>query len=792
MRELKTGRFVGRPMPRREDRRLLTGRGRYVADLVLPGTLHAAFVRSQVAHGRIRSVDLSRAAKVPGVVHVLTGSELRAQLPPGRHQPVPMPAKWRAAVKHRISNPPQPLLALDKVRFVGEPLAVIVAESRYAAEDAAELAVVDVEMLPTVRDGGEALKPGATLVHEEIGDNINGEMSIRKGDVDAAMAQAPHRLRRRFYHHRYAASPMECRGVLSQYDPRTDSFTVYSSTQMVHVVRGFICTALGVPEARVRCVAPDVGGGFGVKGHPYVEEPVIAFLSRSLDRPVKWIEDRYEHIVSSCHSRDQTHDVEIGFDDSGRILALRDAFIMDQGAYNPLGLPIICNSVIHLPGPYKIANLAVDGKLVFTTKTPNAPYRGAGRPEVVQVMERLVDLIGRTLGIEPAEVRRRNMVEASEMPYGNGILYRDGEPVVFDSGDYPYALRKALDALGGLDAFRSRQGAVRNQGRYLGLGIGCYNEGTGVGPFEGATVRIESSGKIHVSSGASPQGQGMETVFAQIVADLWKVDPHDVVVTLGDTAAIPMGFGTIASRSTVTVSSALHYASERLRKKAFAIAAEVLECSTHDLELRAGGVGIVGIPGKTLTLGELAQAARPGWDRKRPPNMEAGLEDTHYYEPPTVTWAYAVHAAIVDVDILTGQVKIERYVVAHDCGVAVNPMLVEGQVIGGTVQGIGGALLEELPYNEDGQPLAGSLMDYMVPTASDVPDIELVHMETPSPLNPLGVKGLGEGGAIAPPVTIANAIADALALFDAEFSSTPIKPEEIVKLVGAARKTKAN
>jgi len=783
MRELKTEQFVGRAMPRREDRRLLTGRGRYVADFVLPRTLHAVFVRSPVAHGRIRSVDLSLAAKVPGVIHVLTGAEIRAQLPRGPNQPAPMPAKWRAAVKHRVSNPPQPLLAFDKVRFVGEPLAVIVAESRYIAEDAAELAVVDVETLPTVVHVQDALEPGAPLVHEEIGDNVNGEISIRKGDVDAALAKASHRLKRRYYHHRYAASPMECRGVLCEYDPRTDSFTVWSSTQMVHIVRGFISTTLGVPEARVRCVAPDVGGGFGVKGHPYVEEPVIAFLSRLLDRPVKWIEDRREHIISSCHSRDQTHDVEIGFDDTGRILALRDSFVMDQGAYNPLGLPIICNSVVHLPGPYKIANLAVDGKLVFTNKTPNAPYRGAGRPEVVQVMEGLVDLIGRTLGIEPAEVRRRNMVEASEMPYRNGILYRDGEPVVFDSGDYPGALQKALDALGGIEAFRSRQRAARNEGRYLGLGIGCYNEGTGVGPFEGATVRIETSGKIYVASGASPQGQGMETVFSQIVADLWKVDPDDVIVALGDTAGIPMGFGTIASRSTVTVSSALHYASERLRDKAFAIAAELLECSAHDLELRQGGVGIVGVPGKTLTLGALAQAARPGWDRTRPPNMEAGLEDTHYYEPPTVTWAYAVHAAIVDVDIHTGQVKIERYAVAHDCGVAVNPMLVEGQVVGGTIQGIGGALLEQLPYNEDGQPLAASLMDYMVPTACDVPEIELVHMETPSPLNPLGVKGLGEGGAIAPPVTIANAIADALAPFNAEFSSTPIKPEQIVTLV---------
>ena len=384
-------------------------------------------------------------------------------------------------------------------------------------------------------------------------------------------------------------------------------------------------------------------------------------------------------------------------------------------------------------------------------------------------MERLIDLIGAELGVEPAEIRRRNMVQPNEMPYSAGILYRDGEPVVFDGGDYPGALDKALDALGGVKAFRERQRTARMHGRHLGLGIGCYNEGTGVGPFEGATVRIETSGKIYISSGAAPQGQGMETIFAQFVADTWKVDPSDVIVVLGDTAAISMGFGTIASRSTVMVTSAVHYASERLSKKVFDLAGELLECSARDLELRKGGVGIIGVPGETLSLGSLAQAARPGWYSKRPANMDPGLEETYYYEPPTVTWAYAVHAAIVEVDIQTGGVKIERYAVAHDCGVVVNPMLVDGQVIGGTVQGIGGALFEELPYDEAGQPLAASFMDYMVPLASDVPDIDLIHIETPTPLNPLGVKGVGEGGAIAPPATLTNAIADALAPFGADF-----------------------
>jgi aerobic carbon-monoxide dehydrogenase large subunit len=387
------------------------------------------------------------------------------------------------------------------------------------------------------------------------------------------------------------------------------------------------------------------------------------------------------------------------------------------------------------------------------------------------------------LGMEPAEVRRRNMIGPDEMPYNLGIVYRDGEPIVYDGGDYPAALEKSLAALGGLDDFRQRQKAARAQGRYLGLGLGCYTEGTGAGPFEGARVRIEPSGKIYVAGGACPQGQGMQTIFAQIIADIWQVDADDVVITLADTAAIPIGFGTVASRSTVTLSAAIHDASVRLREKVFAIAANMLECGPQDLELRDGKVGVIGVPTMEMTLGKVARAAAPGWDHARPAGIDAGLEETYYWEPPTVTWSYAVHAVIVDVDTGTGAVTLERYAVAHDCGVVINPMLVEGQIIGGTVQGVGGGLFERFAYDKDGQLLTGSLMDYLAPTASDVPDIALVHLHSPSPLNPLGVKGLGEGGAIAPPVAIANAVCDALSPFGAEFNSTPVSPEQIVNIV---------
>jgi carbon-monoxide dehydrogenase large subunit len=771
-------RYVGRPLTRREDRRLLTGNGRFVADLVLPRMLHAVFVRSPVAHAAIRAVDLTRARAAPGVALAWNGADLLAKLPPVPATQLSLPRKWTTAVQHAFRNPQQPLLAHDKVRHVGEAVAVIVAETRAEAEDAAELVALDLAELPAVTDPEAALAPGAELIHNTFGTNLLGEFSIAKGEVDAAMAAAPHRLKRRFYHHRYVALPLECRGVLAAADPRTGGVTIWSATQVVHWVRREAAAILGLPEALVRCIAPDVGGGFGGKGHVYPEDLLVPFLARSLARPVRWIEERREHMLCSAHSRDQWHDVEIGFADDGRILALRDDFLVDCGAWNPIGAGIAYNTAVHLPGPYKIANYAARARLAATNKTPNAPYRGAGRPEAAFAMERAIDLVARALALEPAEIRRRNMVRPDEMPYAAGLLYRDGEPIVYDSGDYPAALDRALDAVGGLAAFRTRQAEARRHGRYLGLGLGAYVEGTGVGPFEGATVRLDPSGKIYVASGAAPQGQGMETIFAQIAADAWGVAPDDVVFALGDTDAIAMGFGTIASRSTVTLSAALHHASERLAAKVKMIAAQLLECAAADLELRDGGVAIVGVPGRRVSLAEVARAARPGWDHARPDGVEAGLEETCYWEPPTVTWSYAVHAAIVEVDGDTGRVTIDRYAIAHDCGTVVNPLLVEGQIRGGTVQGLGGILGEAIAYDGAGQLLSGSLMDYAVPNAADLPDIAVTHLHSPTPLNPLGVKGVGEGGAVAPPAAVANAVCDALGI---ELDRTPLRPEEILQ-----------
>jgi carbon-monoxide dehydrogenase large subunit len=779
----REGGFVGTSLLRREDQRLLTGRGEFIADLKLPGMLHAVFVRSQMAHARIRSVDLTRAMAAPGVVYAISGPDLVELVPPVPDTQLSLPKKWTTRVQHKFLNPQQPLLAHDKVRHVGEAVAVILAESRYLAEDAADLVSVDLDPLPAVVDPELGLSDQSPVIHERYGTNLIGDFRVEKGDTEAALAAAPHRLRRRFYHHRYAAIPMECRGVVGRYDERTDSMSIWSACQVVHWLRREASTILDMPEARIRCIALDVGGGFGVKGHVYPEDLLIPFLARVVGRPVKWIEDRHEHFMSACHSRDQVHDVEAGFDDQGRLLAFRDDFVVDCGAWNPIGSGIAYNTAVHLPGPYKFEHFSVRSRIAMTNKVPNAPYRGAGRPEASFAMERVMDLIAGELNLDPAEVRMRNLILPSEMPYHLGIPYRDGESIVYDSGDYPESLRLALEAVGGLAAFRDRQRAARAQGRYIGLGLGCYVEGTGVGPFESATVRIDPTGKVFVTGGACPQGQGMETIFSQIAADVWKVEPKDVVVALADTSTVSIGFGTIASRSTVTLSAAIHLASEPLRQKVFAIAANMLECAAADLELRDGGVGLIGVPGHQLSLSAIAKAARPGWDHARPDGVAAGLEETAYFEPPTVTWAYATHAAVVEIDTKLGRVEIEKYVIVHDCGVVVNPMLVEGQIQGGAVQGLGGALLEELTYDADGQLLVGSFADYLVPGASDVPNFELIHLHSPSPLNPLGVKGVGEGSAIAPPVVIANAVCDALSHLKVEFNSTPVKPEQIVRAV---------
>jgi len=776
--------YIGRSVVRREDNRLLKGAGTFVGDMKLEGMVHVAIVRSQQAHARINSVDLEAARNADGVVLALAGAELKDVLPPISGMQVAAPKGWRDGMDPHIEIPDQTLVPYDKLRYVGEPYALVVAGDRYMAEDAAELIEGDFEPLPPVANAEVALDAEA-LVHDHLPGNIAATLHAKKGDGEAALATAPHRLKRRYFHHRYAAMPMECRGVVAEYDSRTDSITVWSSTQVVHWVRREVANALDMPEDRVRVVAPDVGGGFGGKGHVYPEDILIAYLAKRLGRPVKWLEDRHEHLLNAAHSRDNLFDIEVGYDDDGRISVVKNYFLVDSGAYSPVGAAIAGNSIAHFMGPYDIPHYEADCKVMMTNRTPNAPYRGAGRPEVAFAMERSIDLIANELGLDPAEVRFRNMIQPEQMPYAVGLPYRDGVMIEYDSGDYPEALRKALDGIGGLDAFRARQKEALADGRYLGLGLGCYVEGTGIGPFEGATVKIDSSGKVMVATGACPQGQGHETAFAQVAADIWNVDIDDVVVTLADTSHVTMGYGTIASRSAVTASGAIKDSSDKVKEKVFAIAANVLEASESDLELRGGSVGVIGVPEMSMTLKEVARAALPGWIHQRPEGIEAGLEGTAYYEPPTVTWAYAANAAILEIDAQTGVVKIENYVEVHDAGTLINPGIADGQVKGGLVQGIGGGLFEELSYDEHGQLMTGSFMDYLLPTASDVPPINVIHTETPSPRNSFGFKGLGEGGAIAPPVVIANAVCDALKSFGMEINSTPVRAEQILNILNA-------
>src|SRR5215472_7749710 len=777
-----SSRFVGRSVKPHKTSRFLTGGGVYVSDIRLPNMLHAALLRSTRAHARIHNIDVREALQMNGVAGVWTGRDIenRIALFPESFEIHPRP--WLEGVKPILQGPRPAALVIEKVHYVGEPLAIVVAEDRHRAEDALDLIDVDYEELPVVADPNEALKVEATLVHDKSKDNVVFSFEVNKGNIDQALRDAPYTLREHFRHHRYCAAPLEGRGVVAWVEPKTNILTVWSSTQMPHLVRRQIAAQLNLLEEAVRVIAPDIGGGFGPKVFVYPEEILVPFLALQLGRPVKWIEDRREHFISTAHGRDQIHDVELAFDETGRILGLRDRFLLDNGAYNPMGLTDAYNTAAHLQGPYRIPNFAVTGTCVSTNKVPNAPYRGAGRPEAVFVMERCIDLIAAKLSLDPAEVRRRNFVQPEEMPYHAGILYRDGQPICYDSGNFPKTLRRALDTAN-YEKLRQQQQEFREHGRYLGIGIGCYVEGTGVGSFEGAKVSIDTSVQVTITTGATGHGQGHETIYAKIAADLWGVSLEDIRLIEGDTSSIPFGCGTFGSRSTVNVGSALYEASALLKERARALAAHLLEANPDDLELGGGRIFVRGLPDHSISFAELARAAVPGWASKLPANMAPGLEETFYFVPATVTWANAAHVVVIEVDTDTGEIKLLDYIVAHDAGKLINPLLVDGQIHGGVAQGIGAALYEEICYDPSGQLLGGSFMDYLLPGFMEVPAIKTVHSESLSPLNPLGVKGLGEGGAIAPPAAIANALADALRPFAAQVNEIPLSPNRVLAII---------
>src|SRR5215468_1364844 len=678
--------LFGASVRRKEDPRFLRGEGRYVDDIKLPGMLHAAFVRSPYAHARILSVKTEAARRLPGVAHVFAFADLERWM-----KPLPLfgaiPPGLAARVAVTMKQVPQLAMGRDRVRFVGEIVAMVLADSRALAEDGCELVEVEYEALPVVTDmvaGGES---GAHVLYPEWGDNVAVFFETGFGDAGAAVAGADVTVRERFDIQRYVGMPIETRGVVAQWDTRDGSLTAWNSTQVVHFVQQGLVAALGLAPHKIRVIAPDVGGGFGTKANGYPEDLLIPAAAMAARRPVKWAEDRREHMMSAAHARHQAHDIEIA--------ARRDGIWLDLGAYNSWGIVLPYNTVAHLLGPHRVPNLRVECRGVVTNKTPNAPYRGAGRPETVFAMDRIVDRLARALSMDPAELRRRNYLTESDMPYEIDLPYRDGNRLVYDSGDFRAGLEAALSAVG-YEALRAEQAELRGRGVYRGIGLSGYVEGTAIGPYEGASVRLDPSGHAVVATGACSQGQGHETAFAQIAADALGIPIDWVTVVGGDTAAIPFGVGTFASRSAVNAGSSIHVAAGRVRDKIAEAAAALLEAAPADIDITDGTVSVRGAPATAIPLGRVIQAAIPTF--AKPGVASPDFEATVYHHQPTVTYTSAVHVAHVEVDPGTGSVKLLRYRVSHDCGKLINPVIVEGQIHGGAAQGVDGAPERRRPF----------------------------------------------------------------------------------------------
>lgn len=779
--------YFGERIKRNEDPRLLTGQALFVDDVDLPNMGHAAFVRSPHAHARILSIDTSGAAELPGVIAVFTAESLGEHWQPGPLLVSPPPVEG-IVFNQRTQVP----LAKGKVRYAGEPVAMVVAESRYLAEDGADQVWVDYEPLPAVVNVEQAVRPDAPLVHEDIavgpvGANVNAHVVQIKGDgahFDAIAKKAALVVRRRFYYDHGAAAAMENRGIVADWDHRAARLTMWDTTQAPISIRNFVAGYLGLSEHQVRVIAPFIGGGFGPKIMMfYPEEAMVAWATLQLRRPVKWIEDRSENFVATTHERDQVHWAEMALDENGKILAVRDRFLHDAGAYAPYGLTVPLNSQCTLLGCYDVPAYRSEFTSVFTNKTIVTPYRGAGRQHGVFVMERLLDIAARELGLDRTEIRRRNFIQPHQFPYNNEIIFQDFAPLTYDSGNYEPALDLAMELIGYREFFATTKPEARRAGRHLGLGLVCYVEGTGIGPYEGARVQVQSNGRVSVATGIGTQGQGHFTSYAQIVAEQLGVAVTDVDIVTGDTDQFHWGAGTFASRGAVVAGNAIHAAALGVRRKILRLAsAELDNVAEEHLELVDGHVRIKGAPESAIPLGRLASKANPMRGAVEP-GTEPGLESTDYFGPRYGATASGVHAMIVELDPEIMDVKILRYVIVHDCGRVINPLILDGQIHGGAAQGIGNAFYEKLAYSPDGQLLSGSFMDYLLPTAMEVPRMEVGHIVTPSPLNPLGTKGAGEAGAIPVGPLFAQAIEDAL---DAaiEIVEIPLSPSRLWHLMG--------
>lgn len=782
-------RMFGQPVARVEDDRLVRGDGGYLDDLG-HDALACAFVRSPHAHAKILDIDVSGAIDVDGLVAIYVYDDL-----PGRlAEPLPLLIPHPALTHGRT----QYALARDEVNHVGEPIVMVVARDRYLAEDAVEKILVSYQALPAVV-GIPAARAAEHLVHADVPGNLAANLTQSNGDVDAAMAAAAHILELDLSIERSASTPMEGRGVLARWDTESHRLRLWTSTQTSTGVRAAVAAKLDLALVDVDVITPDVGGGFGVKiMHPWPEEVLVPWAARQLGIPVKFVEDRREHFISSAHERAQLHHVRVGFDDDGVICALDVRFWHDNGAYIPYGLIVPIITSTQLLGPYRSPAYRVEFDSLYTNTLIVTPYRGAGRPQGVFVMERTMDAIAADRGLDRTVVRERNFIRPDEMPYDHGLIFQDGRPLIYDSGDYPTSLAK-LKQLIGWDDFDAVRDAARAEGRRVGIGLACYVEGTGVGPYEGAHVVVETSGRVKVATGLTSQGQGHQTVFAQIVADELGVPIGDVEVVTGDTRRMGYAVGTFASRAAVMSGSAIALAARAARAKALKVAAEALEANPDDLEIVDGVVRVVGSPGAGISLATVAVLSNPlryafdesakaatqfaVGDTSKPPiaaDEEPGIEGREFFSPMRSTFASGMHAVVVETDLDTAEIKILRYCVIHDCGNLINPRIVEGQIHGGVAQGVGGALYERMAYDDAGQLQNASFMDFLMPYVTEVPDrIEIDHLVTPSPLNPLGIKGAGEAGVIPGAAAIASAIEDAEGFV---ITAMPISPTELFEL----------
>ncbi|HUK89993.1 MAG TPA: xanthine dehydrogenase family protein molybdopterin-binding subunit [Blastocatellia bacterium] len=787
--------YVGKRIKRTEDPRLIQGLGHYVDDIRLPDTLHVAFVRSIYAHARINGVDTAAATQAPGVVAVYTGADVA-----GKVGAVPC-----AGALPGLKVPVHTVLATNKVYYVGHPIAAIVAADAYTARDAAELVSVDYEELPAVIDVEKAAQ-GGDVIHEDLGDNIAYTLTSGEGDIDAALASADHIIKQRVIHQRLAPIAMEPRGVLARYFPGEQELTLWSSTQIPHLMRTQVALMIGIPENKLRVITPEVGGGFGSKLNVYAEEGLLAWITMQLAKPVKWIETRRENIQATIHGRAQVGYIEAGCKSDGTIVGLRYNVFADMGAYHQLLTPAIPTLTgLMLSGCYKIPAIQMNVTAVFTNKMSTDAYRGAGRPEATYVIERTMDLIAAELNKDPLEVRRKNFPKPDEFPFktATGLFY--------DSGDYELAMEKAMK-MADYAKLREDQRKAVAEGRLVGVGVSTYVEICAIGPsqatpaggWESATVRVEPTGKVTILTGVSPHGQGQETSFAQLAADEFGVEMSDVTVIHGDTSIVQYGIGTFGSRGTAVGGTAVKIALDKVKEKAGKIAAHLMgadaakvlfEEGKFSLEAAqaaasgqpdtgkqaASGVSSQPADGKKVSFQEVALAAHLGKDL--PPDMEPGLSATYFFEPKNFTFPFGTHIAVVEIDKETGEIQFLKYVAVDDCGKVINPMLVDGQVHGGIVQSIGQAMYEEVIYDEQGQLLTASLMDYAVPKAAMIPWMELGRTETPSPVNPLGVKGVGEAGTIGATPAVLGAIVDALKPFGVRHLDMPAKPERIWRII---------